>query len=251
MRVTGINANLPVADIAATRDFYTDYLGFSVEEFNIGWVARYSTPGGDASVQLVTSDATAPHDSVISVHVGDSVDDAYEEAKRRRYEIVHPLTDEAWGVRRFLVRAPGRQRDQSCQPRGRVGAPSPTSITDRPAPLTEAAGETTSTFFDREQCRNWAPRTHERVRIRPWNGKRRQRETRPGERDQAASMRLAGRHRSASRDDVSFAQHPARRSNPSTPDRRLAPFVGTGGMSECLRDGRVGPLEPRAGIESA
>jgi catechol 2,3-dioxygenase-like lactoylglutathione lyase family enzyme len=63
MRVTGINANLPVADIAATRDFYTDYLGFSVEEFNIGWVARYSTPGGDASVQLVTSDATAPHDS--------------------------------------------------------------------------------------------------------------------------------------------------------------------------------------------
>ena len=25
MRVTGINANLPVADIAAARDFYTDY----------------------------------------------------------------------------------------------------------------------------------------------------------------------------------------------------------------------------------
>lgn len=106
MRVTGINANLPVADIAAAHDFYTDYLGFSVEEFNMGWVARYSTPGGEASVQLVTRDATAPHDSVISIHVGDSVDDAYEEAKRRGYEIVHRLTDEAWGVRRFLVRAP-------------------------------------------------------------------------------------------------------------------------------------------------
>ncbi len=26
MRVTGINANLPVADIAAARDFDTDYL---------------------------------------------------------------------------------------------------------------------------------------------------------------------------------------------------------------------------------
>ena len=38
MRVTGINANLPVADIAAARDFYTDYLGLSVEEFNLGWV---------------------------------------------------------------------------------------------------------------------------------------------------------------------------------------------------------------------
>jgi len=43
---------------------------------------------------------------VISVHVGAGVDEAYAEAKERGYEIVHPLTDEAWGVRRFLVRAP-------------------------------------------------------------------------------------------------------------------------------------------------
>ena len=106
MRVTGINANLPVADIAAVRDFYTDYLGLSVEEFNLGWVARYRSPSGEASVQLVTRDATAPHDSVISVHVGAGVDEAYAEANRRGYEIVHPLTDEAWGVRRFFVRAP-------------------------------------------------------------------------------------------------------------------------------------------------
>ena len=60
MRVTGINANLPVADIAAARDFYTDYLGLSVEEFNLGWVARYTAPGTDINVQLVTHDATAP-----------------------------------------------------------------------------------------------------------------------------------------------------------------------------------------------
>jgi catechol 2,3-dioxygenase-like lactoylglutathione lyase family enzyme len=106
MRVTGVNANLPVDDIAAARDFYTDYLGLSVEEFNLGWVARYRSPGGEASVQLVTRDATAPHDSVISVHVGSAVDEAYAEAKRRGYEIVHPLTEEAWGVRRFFVRAP-------------------------------------------------------------------------------------------------------------------------------------------------
>jgi predicted enzyme related to lactoylglutathione lyase len=106
MRVTGIHANLPVGDIAAARDFYRDYLGLSVEEFNMGWVARYSSPDGEASLQLVTRDATAPQDSVISVHVGAGVDEAYEEAKRRGYEIVHPLTDEAWGLRRFFVRAP-------------------------------------------------------------------------------------------------------------------------------------------------
>ncbi len=63
-------------------------------------------PGGEASVQLVTRDATSPEDAVISVHVGAGIDEAYEDAKRRGYEIVHPLTEEAWGLRRFHVRAP-------------------------------------------------------------------------------------------------------------------------------------------------
>jgi catechol 2,3-dioxygenase-like lactoylglutathione lyase family enzyme len=58
MRVTGVVANLPVADIAAARDFYTHYLGLSVEGFNLGWVARYGSPDGNAFVQLVTRDAT-------------------------------------------------------------------------------------------------------------------------------------------------------------------------------------------------
>jgi catechol 2,3-dioxygenase-like lactoylglutathione lyase family enzyme len=106
MQVTGIVANLPVADIAAAGDFYTDYLGLSVEGFNLGWVANYRSPSGAATVQLVTGEATAPHDSVISVHVGSGVDEAYAEAKRRGYAIVHPLTEETWGVRRFFVRAP-------------------------------------------------------------------------------------------------------------------------------------------------
>jgi catechol 2,3-dioxygenase-like lactoylglutathione lyase family enzyme len=106
MRVTGIHANLPVADIDEARGFYTDYLGLSVEGFNMGWVARYSTPDGKASIQLVTRDATAPEDAVISVHVGAAIDEAYAEAQRRGYEILYPLTEEAWGLRRFFVRAP-------------------------------------------------------------------------------------------------------------------------------------------------
>jgi predicted enzyme related to lactoylglutathione lyase len=106
VRVTGIKANLSVPDIGEARDFYADYLGLSVEGFNMGWVARYQSPDGRAVVQLVTRDATAPQDSVISVALGDDVDEAYEEAKRRGYEIVHPLTTEPWGLRRFFVRAP-------------------------------------------------------------------------------------------------------------------------------------------------
>lgn len=106
MRVTGVTTNLPVADIDAARSFYTDYLGLAVEEMNHGWVARYRTPDGRASVQLVTRDATSPQDSLMSVHVGDDIDEAYAEAQRRGYEIVHPLTDEPWGIRRFFVRDP-------------------------------------------------------------------------------------------------------------------------------------------------
>jgi len=105
MRATRIVPNLHVADIEATKPFYTDYLGLSTEEFNLGWVARYTSPDTRANVQLVTRDASAPEDSVISVQT-DDLEGAYEEAQRHGYEIVHPITTEPWGVRRFFVRAP-------------------------------------------------------------------------------------------------------------------------------------------------
>ena len=106
MHPTGVTANLHVDDMDEARTFYMDYLGLSVEEMNLGWVARFSTPDGRASVQVVTRDESAPVDSQLSVHVGDEVEEAYAEAQRRGYEIVHPLTTEPWGVRRFFVRAP-------------------------------------------------------------------------------------------------------------------------------------------------
>lgn len=105
VRVNGIIADIEVADIASAKDFYTDYLGLSVEEFNLGWVARYTSPDTGAHLQLVTEDATAPAVPVASIKV-DDVDGAYEAAVQRGYEIVHPLTTEVWGVRRFFVRAP-------------------------------------------------------------------------------------------------------------------------------------------------
>ena len=106
MHPTGVVANLSVTDLAEARDFYVDFLGLNVEGFNLGWVVNLQSPDGRAVVQLVTGDATAPVASVISVHVGDEVEAAYEEAQRRGFEIVHPLTTEPWGVRRFFVRAP-------------------------------------------------------------------------------------------------------------------------------------------------
>jgi len=105
MHVIRIMANLRVPDVDEAKSFYTGYLGLSTEEFNMGWVARYTSPDRGAIVQLVTRDASAAEDSVISVHTPD-VEAAYAEAQELGYEIVKPLATEAWGVRRFFVRAP-------------------------------------------------------------------------------------------------------------------------------------------------
>jgi predicted enzyme related to lactoylglutathione lyase len=129
MRAKRITANLRVADVDAAKSFYANYLGLSIEEFNMGWVARYTSPDSGANVQLVTRDASAPEDSVISVHT-DDVEAAYIEAQALGYEIVHPITTEPWGVRRFFVRAPdgnviniARHRDKrsgACDQAGRA-----------------------------------------------------------------------------------------------------------------------------------
>ncbi|MFG1929156.1 VOC family protein [Mycobacterium sp. NPDC048908] len=105
MRVERITTNLVVPDVGAAKDFYTDYLGLTTEEFNMGWVARYTSPDTGAHVQLISHDAKASEKPVISVHA-DDVDAAHDETRDRDLEIVYPLTTEPWGVRRFMVRAP-------------------------------------------------------------------------------------------------------------------------------------------------
>lgn len=105
MRAIRVMANLHVPDVDEAKGFYTGFLGLTTEEFNMGWVARYTDPDSGALVQLLAQDATAPANAAVSVHTED-VEAAYAEAQELGYEIVHPLTTEEWGVRRFLVRAP-------------------------------------------------------------------------------------------------------------------------------------------------
>jgi len=110
MEVIRVLADLHVADIPAARDFYTEFLRLSTEDFNLGWVARFSAPelstyDQTVRIQLVTRDASAPVDPVVSILTPDATA-AYDEAKQRGYEIVYPLTHEPWGVHRFFVRAP-------------------------------------------------------------------------------------------------------------------------------------------------
>jgi catechol 2,3-dioxygenase-like lactoylglutathione lyase family enzyme len=105
MMIKRIIPNLNVTDATAGHEFYVEFLGLE-KAFDLDWIASLRSPGNPAAqVSLVSGDAAAREDSVLSVDV-DDVDEAYAVAQRLGYDIVHPLTDEAWGVRRFFVRDP-------------------------------------------------------------------------------------------------------------------------------------------------
>ncbi|MEJ7648261.1 MAG: VOC family protein [Nakamurella sp.] len=106
MKALRVIPNIHAAEGPADREFFGGFLGLGRTVMDQGWVARLTSPDSGAEVQLVTRDRTAPEDSVVTVMV-DDVGAAHDEALRRGYEIVHPLTTEDWGVRRFFVRAPG------------------------------------------------------------------------------------------------------------------------------------------------
>ena len=96
--------DITTVDPTASSAFY-QLLGFR-EEMNLGWVVNLVSPSNStAQVILITKDAVASVNPDLSVEV-DDVDAAYEAVRGTGAEIVHPITDEEWGVRRFFVRDP-------------------------------------------------------------------------------------------------------------------------------------------------
>ena len=87
-----------------SRDFY-GLLGFE-EVMNLGWVITLASPSNPtAQVTFMSHDKTAPVVPDMSVEV-DDVDAVYAVMRESGAEVVHPLQDEEWGVRRFFVRDP-------------------------------------------------------------------------------------------------------------------------------------------------
>ena len=86
-----------------TRDFFVQLLGFEVA-MDIGWVVTVASPT-NPSVQVTivgNDDMAAPG---ISVEV-DDVDAVHARVVEQGLEIAYPLSDEEWGVRRFMLREP-------------------------------------------------------------------------------------------------------------------------------------------------
>ena len=73
---------------------------------DLGWIVTLADPRRpQLQISLMTHDETAPVTPAVSIEV-DDVDSAHAAALADGADIVHPLTNEAWGVRRFFVRDP-------------------------------------------------------------------------------------------------------------------------------------------------
>jgi catechol 2,3-dioxygenase-like lactoylglutathione lyase family enzyme len=105
MAVSRIVPDLASRSLDAAKAFYADVLGLETV-MDHGWIVTLADPN-DASVQisLMTHDESARVIPDVSIEV-DDVDAAHAAALRRGAEIVYPMTDEPWGVRRFFVRDP-------------------------------------------------------------------------------------------------------------------------------------------------
>ncbi|MEU7800969.1 VOC family protein [Micromonospora arborensis] len=105
MAVQRIVADLHSASMAEATAFYTTVLGLRIV-MDLGWIVTLADPERpEVQLSLMTEDATAPVVPVLSVEVTD-VDASHRAARAAGAEIVHDLTDESWGVRRFFVRDP-------------------------------------------------------------------------------------------------------------------------------------------------
>lgn len=108
MVVTRIVPNLPVTDVAGAGELYGRLFDLQIG-MDLGWVGNLS-PASAPSVQLqtITRDASAPCNPLISVGVASprEVDVVHDRVLPCGLDIVHPLTNEPWGVRRFFFRDP-------------------------------------------------------------------------------------------------------------------------------------------------
>ncbi|WP_411122174.1 VOC family protein [Streptomyces sp. x-19] len=104
MYVRRIVPNVQSETLEESARFY-GLLGFE-EVMNHGWIMTLASADNPAvQVSFMTDDKTAPVAPDMSIEVED-VDAAYATMRAQGAEIVHPLTDEEWGVRRFFVRDP-------------------------------------------------------------------------------------------------------------------------------------------------
>lgn|SRR5699024_481780 len=99
--VPNIESETPQSSI----EFYEGFIGLKVA-MEMDWIITFISESNPTSqISVIRHDrSNVPHPDV-SIEV-ENVDEMYDKAKEQKIEIVYPITDEPWGVRRFFVKDP-------------------------------------------------------------------------------------------------------------------------------------------------
>ena len=95
-----------MTDVARANALYAQIFGLEIG-MDLGWIGNLAPPDAPVvQLQVMTNDESAPCNPAISVGVTTraEVNDIHERVVAAGLEVVHPLTDEDWGVHRFFFR---------------------------------------------------------------------------------------------------------------------------------------------------
>ncbi|EWT01296.1 glyoxalase [Intrasporangium oryzae NRRL B-24470] len=104
MAVKRIKPNVQSDNFDASRAFYTDVIGLE-EQRGLDWILFFGTDQREVQLSVMKLDVKAHLHPDVSIEV-DDVDEVHARAVAAGAEIVYPLTDEDWGLRRFFLRDP-------------------------------------------------------------------------------------------------------------------------------------------------
>jgi predicted enzyme related to lactoylglutathione lyase len=108
MNIRRIVMDIQSNNFEENRNFYENLIGLELG-MDLGWIMTFgSTSNPTAQLTIIKKDKTAPVNPTLTIEV-DDVDAVYAKAIQLGFDIVHPLTDEPWGVRRFFVIDPNGQ----------------------------------------------------------------------------------------------------------------------------------------------
>jgi predicted enzyme related to lactoylglutathione lyase len=104
MVVKRIKPNIRSDRFDESRAFYKGVIGLG-EADGLDWILFFGTDQPEVQLSVMHMDIKAGVHPEVSIEV-DDVDAVHERAVDAGAEIVYPLTDEEWGLRRFFLRDP-------------------------------------------------------------------------------------------------------------------------------------------------
>lgn len=102
MTIRRIVPNILSKNPKQSQGFYADFLNMEVTMARDEIISFASPANSTAQLSIIRDEESYAPQPNVSIEVSD-VDEIYAKAIARGIEIVYPLTDEPWGVRRFFV----------------------------------------------------------------------------------------------------------------------------------------------------